>query len=192
MIVQVNKETIATNNIFFSSDYHLSHNNVLKYDNRPFKTIEEHDEAIINNHNSVVGKNDVFFFLGDFSFNTKATVLKDFLSRLNGIKFFIKGNHDYNKTINSYNEFGTYLGQQSDIVIDYNLENEDNELQHIVLNHFPLRIWNKSYHNSYHLFGHVHGGLVDKPNGKSMDVGIMLNNYKPFSFKEIKNILDKF
>lgn len=166
-------------NIFFSSDYHLGHNNILKYDKRPFKDINHHDEAIITNHNEIVKTDDEFYFLGDFSFNDKRT--EEYLQRINGKKFFIRGNHDSHKTVKLYQKYGIYLDEQIKIVV---------QKQDIILNHFPARSWNRSHHGAWHLYGHHHGSIEREPWGKSMDVGILLNNYYPFTFEQIKTILD--
>ena len=53
------------NKIFYISDAHISHSNVLKFDNRPFTTIEENDRVIMENWNAVVDKNDIVYTLGD-------------------------------------------------------------------------------------------------------------------------------
>lgn len=169
---------------FFGADYHMSHTNILKYDKRPFNSIDEHDEEIIANHNAIVGKNHDFYFLGDFCFNKLKT--EEYLKRLNGRKFFIKGNHDYHDTVDLYKKYGTYLGYMNEIKLDG---------QHVMLSHYALRVWNRSHHGSYALYGHSHDKLETDPWGKSMDVGIvsayrLFGEYRPFRWDEIKTILD--
>lgn len=171
---------------YFSSDYHLSHANILKYDNRPFDNIDQHDEIIIQNHNAVVGKNDDFFFLGDFCFSKNISKIESFLDRLNGNKYFIKGNHDKNIIIKSYKKFGNYLGEQVSIKVGDTYKTAQN----IVLNHFAMRVWVKSHHNAFHFYGHSHGSLEYTPWGKSIDVGIMQNEYFPFSYYTLSKILN--
>lgn len=78
---------------YFISDLHVGHTNVLSFDNRPFKSIEEHDEALIKNWNSVVGMDDDVYLLGDISWHN-ATKTIEIFNRLNGHIHLIKGNHD--------------------------------------------------------------------------------------------------
>lgn len=163
---------------FFSSDYHLGHNNIIKYDGRPFKDIAHHDEAIIASHNMFIEEDDDFYFLGDFSFNDKKT--EEYLQRLNGNKFFIKGNHDKRETIRMYERYGTYLGELAEVVVDY---------QRIVLCHYAMRVWNRSHRNVWHLYGHSHGSLPDDKHSLSFDIGINCHNYKPLSFREVEKIM---
>lgn len=170
-----------------SSDYHLKHKNVLIYDNRPFATIEEHDAKIIENHNSVVKVDDDFFFGGDFCFDKSKARIEELIQQLNGNKYFIKGNHDHKDIVKIYEKYGTYLGEQTLIKVG----ESKSTAQSIVLNHFALRVWNKSHHGTWMLYGHSHGSLDHTPWGKSMDVGIMMNNYFPFDFYQIKEIMDK-
>ena len=79
--------------IFFTSDLHFGHKNILAYDNRPFNTIEEHDEALIKNWNGKVGDEDHVYILGDFSFYN-ANKSCEILDQLKGHKHLIIGNHD--------------------------------------------------------------------------------------------------
>lgn len=184
----MNKILFNPETTFFSSDYHLSHKNILKYDNRPFKNINEHDDILINQHNMVVGIDDDFFFLGDFCFSKDTKKIDSFLSRLNGNKYFIKGNHDKNDIISLYKKHGIYLGEQSSMI---KIGHDFKHCQNIVLNHFAMRVWDKSHHGSFHLYGHSHGSLEHTHWGKSMDVGIMQNDYFPFSYYSIEAILRK-
>lgn len=80
-------------NIFFTSDLHFCHSNILKFCSRPFNSIEEMDEALIANWNSVVRENDIVFDLGDFAFAPNWR-WKEILERLNGVHYLIMGNHD--------------------------------------------------------------------------------------------------
>ena len=78
---------------YFIADTHFGHENALAFDNRPFKTIEEHDETLIRNWNHAVGMDDEVFILGDISwYNVSRTI--EIVRTLNGIKHFITGNHD--------------------------------------------------------------------------------------------------
>ena len=166
---------------YFTSDYHLAHQNVIKFDNRPFKyAVGEMDEFIINTQNEIVDKDDNFYFLGDFCFDKRKT--EWYLSRLNGNLFFIKGNHDKHDTIKLYEKYGIYLGEQKKITID----NQD-----IILNHFAMKVWDRSHYGSYHLYGHSHGSLPDDKNSLSFDVGCMNFDYKPIEFEEVKEIMNK-
>ena len=79
--------------IFYIADLHFSHFNCLRFDNRPFSTIEEMDEALINNWNSVVSDEDTVYILGDM-FWCKVDKSIEILKQLNGKKRLIKGNHD--------------------------------------------------------------------------------------------------
>lgn len=78
--------------IFFTSDYHINHFNIIKYCNRPFKNVDEMNEEIIARHNAVVKKDDTVYNLGDFIFNIDNE--KGIVRRLNGKQILIYGNHD--------------------------------------------------------------------------------------------------
>ena len=93
--------------IWISGDFHLSHFNIIRYTNRPFHTVEEMNETIINNFNSEIGEYDQVIFLGDFCFGNP----NQYLSRLRGNWTFIKGNHDHDRSLNTYISY---------LVLEYN------------------------------------------------------------------------
>lgn len=186
--------TTIKNNIFFTSDTHFNHANIIKYCMRPFADKDEMNEALINNWNSVVKENDIVFHLGDFMFGNMNRFW-DFRSRLNGKIYLIHGNHDYElmDKVNIDDGF-EIVTSQLNIVVNG---------QKIYLNHFPLLTFDGIYKEkpSWQLFGHVHsnknipGTSADiKRLGYLLpmqyDVGVDNNNYKPISFDEVKSIIN--
>ncbi len=159
-------------NIFFTSDYHLGHANIIKYSNRPYSSVEEMNEAIIENHNRCIKKNDDVYFLGDFCFGDA----NRFLYRLNGNIYFIRGSHDRSLDM---------AGINMPLLEYINVQVPGNRNQLIALCHTCMRIWDKSHYGSWHLFGHSHGHL-DTCN-LSFDVGIdsPITNRRPMELSEI-------
>jgi len=167
--------------IHFTSDTHWGHKNIIQYSNRPFASVEDMNEALINNWNAVVKHDDIVYHLGDFAFLPYDNI-KRIIRRLNGTKHFIMGNHD--KEIDR---------NRSDLIRSNTFASIQNyyELKHdghfIVLFHYGQRVWNKSHHGSIQLYGHSHGSLP--PFGKSVDVGVdckeITEEYRPVSFDEV-------
>ena len=60
--------------IFFTSDLHIGHRNVIKFSNRPFVDVKEMNQVILNNINSTVAENDYLFMLGDIKSNNKSPI----------------------------------------------------------------------------------------------------------------------
>lgn len=178
---------------YFSSDWHLMHKNILKYDNRKFDSIDEMNHTIISNATKLLEKGDDFYYLGDFclgSINGAEGFLKS-LSYTEANLYFIKGNHDNRDIVKLYERYGTYLGEKKTIKIIYN-----GDTHTVVLDHFANRVWDKSHHGSFHFYGHSHDGLEYDPWGRSIDVGIMTalrikGEYTLFNFPELYNILRK-
>lgn len=88
-------------NLYFTGCEHLGHYNIIKYCDRPFKSVEEMDTEIIRKNNERINDDDICYRLGDFCFHSKnnngnGTVdrAKDYIQRLNGTNIFLEGNHD--------------------------------------------------------------------------------------------------
>lgn len=154
---------------FWTADEHLGHKNIIKYCNRPFKSIEEMDDTIIRRHNEVVGEKDVVIHGGDFTM--KNAPAQEYIKRLQGKHLFLQGNHD---------KWLTFAAQIHHMRV---------EKQDIIICHYAMRTWHKSHFNSWQLFGHSHGTL--EPQGKQWDIGVDNNNFFPLSFDQIKEIMDK-
>ena len=91
-------------NIYLISDQHFYHQNILSYGRGEFSSVEQMNEHIIQKHNEVVGQDDIVIFLGDFSF--KKGKISNLLSRLNGHKYLVMGNHDKHSIVNAYPSLG--------------------------------------------------------------------------------------
>lgn len=168
--------------IWFISDTHFNHVNILKHCNRPFRNVEEMDEIMIGNWNNKVNKKDTIYHLGDFTFRSNKHV-REFTNRLNGNIFLISGNHDQKNS-----QITEVFGQCPQILrIKY-------YKQRIILCHYQLANWqgkNRDILPAYHLFGHSHGTTpLHKIEPRSMDVGVDCNNFTPLSFEEIKQAFE--
>lgn len=149
--------------IWITSDLHFWHKNVMKFcsDTRPWESIEEMHEALIDDWNNKVKQEDIIFHLGDFSFKGKEAT-EEILSKLNGKKVMVLGNHD--KVLRSSIKNGTF--DITDIV-DY-LEVKVDGTK-ICMSHFPMSSWNQQGRGSLMLHGHCHGSFQGE--GKIVDVG---------------------
>lgn len=159
---------------WFTSDEHYGHKNVIKYNDRPFATIEEMDDGLIRNHNSLVGKDDITIHAGDFTlWKNVEGIYKKYINCLNGNHIFLKGSHDY--------WLKTHKSQQIwEKLIDK---------KYIVVCHYSMRTWARSHYNSFQLYGHSHGQL--EPVGKQWDIGVDNNDYFPISWLQVVKIMEK-
>jgi len=167
--------------IWFGSDYHFHHGNIIKYCSRPFNNINEMNNTIINNHNSVVKPDDDFYFLGDFCFHNQYEA-ECILERLNGNKYFIIGNHD-----------NSIMDSKRFNIIGYSYLLNYKNYPKIYISHCCSRLWIDSHKGSWHLFGHHHGTLTTY--NMSIDVGVDSNDlpkkYTPVSIDEIQKIMTR-
>jgi len=143
------------------------------------------DQTLIKNWNELVKPDDIVFHLGDFAFKGSHSI-QHYRNQLNGQIHLVRGNHD-SKQIGQ-------LAPYFDGVFDYlEIDVADDDAhqgwQHITLCHYALRVWNRSHHGSYSLYGHSHGTLLDDPNSRSFDVGVDCHDYKPISYQRVKEIM---
>ena len=166
---------------FVCGDHHFCHTNILKYDKRPFSSVEEMNEMMIERHNEVVKKNDTVYTVGDFCFGGT----RDWLNtrkRLNGQWHLVKGNHD-RQSFKILKDLFVTIHEIKQIKVGR---------QPIILSHYPMYAWEKSHYGSFHCHGHEHGSLKDgyDQTGKILDVGVMNNNYYPFHVEEVMGIME--
>ncbi len=173
-------------NLWITSDTHFGHQNIIKYCKRPFAGINDMDEAMIRNINEKVQPNDVLYHLGDWSFNRLSDRSPAYYR--NRIKckniHLIMGNHDpHNRDGSPKSWFADLFSSVRDLLkirVDI-----DGRRQEIVLCHYAMRIWNKSHHGVWHLYGHSHGTCPDDPHALSFDIGVDCCDFQPLSPMQI-------
>ncbi len=187
--------------IWFTSDLHFGHNNVIKFCDRPFESVHEMNIALTENWNKKIKPKDKVYVLGDFSFmgskNTKAL-----LEKLNGYKILIWGNHD--RKPHKMLELGFDEVYESHKIF----LNSEGERYEFLLSHFPYAPI-KEYHKREHkveviysqedlrylhkrvvddgesilLHGHTHS--KQKVRGRMIHVGVDAWGLSPVSHKQI-------
>ena len=171
--------------LFFTSDLHFNHKNIIKFCNRPYENIDEMNNGIIDNWNSVVPKDGIVLLLGDVSWKGKNET-EHLLDQLNGTVYFIEGNHDPEWVSKHYeNSYDTLLVKLTD--------NEDGYEYDLHLSHYPLLEWYRSQNGGIHLHGHCHGSndVIDSTNYQRLDVGLDSHDMFPISWDKIKTILNQ-
>lgn len=185
-------------NLFFTSDLHFGHRNVINFCNRPFTDIKDMSEKLIENWNAVVNNNDIVFVLGDtFWFNDSRTI-KKVLEQLNGKEIYIlPGNHCDFDAYHRVDDPRIHLCQ--DIVCLW-LTSADFERRHwhrktmeIWMSHYPLTTWPHRENGAFQLFGHIHS-QPGKTEGvdqnlalhwNQADVGCDYWEWKPVLFEDV-------
>jgi len=183
--------------VWFTSDTHFYHENILRFCSRPFKDITEMNDALVKNWNETVPEDGIVFHLGDFAFGGSRE-WNDILSRLNGEIYLILGNHDMKQIGQCFMQRFAHVTQQMTIRVGG---------QSIILNHNPFLAYGGAYRDVWQLFGHVHSGPLsgkgmdgEQNRGKDLprlgmlfpnqyDVGVDNNDFRPVSFEEVKRII---
>ena len=184
----MNGLVIQMSNVFFTSDLHFGHENIIRFDGRPFKNVEEMDEELIKRWNKTVSEEDTVYILGDLAMKANEDLYNN-VKQLNGHKILVEGNHGRivrgNKLEKLFEGIYSYL----EVKIDDKF---------LVLSHFPIMFWNKKDYGSYHFYGHVHNTLDSKivesfriheiQSGRCCNcypVFCGFYGYKPATFKEV-------
>ena len=177
--------------IWFSSDSHYFHSNIIKYCNRQFATLDEMHSELICRWNRVVKDGDIVYFLGDFSFGD-IELGKEILAKLNGYKILISGNHD--------------RGNLAMLEMGFNEVHKmltlDIEGENVLLCHYPYRPLQTEQTSEYELkhmkkrpinkgkwllHGHVHDSWKQK--GKMINLSVEMWKYTPVSVDEIAQLI---
>lgn len=176
-------------NRFATSDEHFGHQNILtgwdgKQTPRPFATMDDMVEGIIDRHNAVVRDNDEVYHIGDMFWRTFGVGKSSWvLSRLRGRKFYVFGNHDEMLWADE-----GVLQDQFEVCTERLFLKDTLNKHGIVLDHYSGRVWKGSHKGAWQLYGHSHGNLenrVDRDDLLSMDVGVDVNNFTPVAFEDI-------
>lgn len=185
--------------IFFTSDLHVGHSNVIRFCNRPYADIKAMSEGLIQNWNWAVGENDIVFDLGDMFWWDSRHDVKKFIEKLNGFIYKVPGNHD----MDCKKLFELCDPKKVEVLDDINTlwvtglnEARPTKTLEMVMCHYPLATFPHWTHDVLQVFGHIHSGPttsneVDVPgkdlilNKKQYDVGVDNNNYTPIELREI-------
>ena len=160
--------------IYFIADTHFSEENIRLYENRPFESVAEMNDVLVQHWNARVNSNDEVYVLGDFGADGQEALI---LEQLNGRKFLVKGNHDV-RANQYYRDCGFEEVYDCPILIK----------GFWILSHEPLYVnTNMPYAN---LFGHVHNSPIFRTySSQHYCVSVERINYTPISFDEIASAI---
>jgi calcineurin-like phosphoesterase family protein len=152
--------------ILFTSDTHFGDPRVLRIDRRPFRSLQEHDAALIERWNETVSPTDEVWHLGDFALGPPPERVQEILDALNGTKHLIIGNNDGPWTLSARG--WTSIQHYAEMTVDGT---------HLVMCHYPFRTWNRMGRGVVDLHGHSHGKLNAIP--RQFDVGVDVFDFHP-------------
>ncbi|MFT6091849.1 metallophosphoesterase [Sulfitobacter sp.] len=159
---------------WYTADLHFNHGNIISHCGRPFASVEEMDNHILQRL-QCVNKEDDLWVLGDFAFARNAAsrrYVAEIFEAIPGRKHLIRGNHDHKSTVK------LPWASVQDLI-----EIKDQE-QNLVLCHYPLVSWNRERYGALHLFGHVHDEF--KGYRGALNVGVDCCNFRPIKLREVQ------
>ena len=170
---------------WFTSDTHFCHENIIRLQNRPFETVADMDDRLIDNINRVVRRNDTLYHLGDFAFGPVERGMKI----RNRIKcdnvFLIYGNHDEKNR--AFKEFRRSFGKHN--CHDIMEIRRDGRL--LVMCHYPMLYHHHWDKGAWMLHGHMHGEGMVHPELPVFDVGVDIWNFEPLSYQDVCTVIEQ-
>jgi calcineurin-like phosphoesterase family protein len=157
---------------FFTSDTHFGDPRGLRIDRRPYRSVPEHDAALVARWNETVAAEDEVWHLGDFASGRKPERIGELLSALNGRKHLVIGNNDGEATIR--HPLWESVQHYAEMTVDGTA---------LVVCHYPFRTWNKMGRGVVNLHGHSHGRL--KPIPRQYDAGVDVWDFRPVTLTAI-------
>lgn len=169
------------NDVYFSSDLHLGHKNIIPIADRPFKNVEQMNDTITENMFNIPAGSHLYL-LGDLAWNQQ--YLQTFLlQKPKGINIhWILGNHDKRCNKEGLRKYFETVSRLKVIKV--------NDIE-ITLCHYPMLVWHRSYtKESWQLFGHIHKNTIDVPvMGKTANMNCEFWDYKPVSFEQLEEYM---
>ena len=175
---------------YFISDLHLGHANCIKFDHRPWETVEEMDREIIRRWNNKVRREDHVYVLGDFAYKNSGSV-EEYTKNMNGFIHLIRGNHD--KRSKEYESCFREVLDYKELAIE-----ADGVKCRLILSHYFMPFYNGVRRGTFMLHGHTHMTLDStyeerfkqelRDRGircEAYNVGAVWQNYEPQTFEEI-------
>ena len=166
---------------FLTSDLHLEHKNIIEYCNRPFDSVEEMNQTLIENWNQKVRHDDVVFFIGDLDVYGEEDQLRDWFEKLNGRVVFIEGNHDdsgrYTSDMNTHQY---YVMSQGD--------------EEYMLTHRPenaARFWDDWIIHGHHHNNHPEQYPFVNPEKQLVNVAVELTKYRPVNVDYVLECIER-
>lgn len=176
--------------IWFTSDLHIGHRQILQYCSRPFDNMEEQTEGLIKNYNELVSSDDLVYWLGDSFFCGKEQAT-ELLKRFNGRKILIKGNHDGSTKRmlgigfdEAHNELWIEIAGQKVLLKHYPFYNPNSEF-------VPKYVDSRPIDDGSYFLIHGHSHSIVSYFGRAIDVGVDANNYRPIPVTEIEEYINK-
>lgn len=173
--------------IFFIADTHFGHKNIIKYCTRPYETVDEMDEDLIEKWNRKVGKLDTVYIIGDFVWNKNKVPY--YAEILNGKKILVTGNHDETWTTKKdHPNFSCF-----EEVTDYKFDSIKD--RPVTLCHYPMVEWRNCRKDDapyigYLIHGHIHNNYSDEyrymlRRYNALNAGADVNGFEPVTFEEM-------
>lgn len=138
-----------TNKRWVIADTHFGHKNIIEYADRPFKDLDEMAKELIKRWNNKVSKDDIVYMLGDFTLTRNKEYIADMVSKLNGKKVLVMGNHDTRKP-KDYIECGFEVAIRKPILVEHDV---------ILMHEPPYK--DQIVPGMKYIFGHVHDTLCE-------------------------------
>lgn len=157
--------------IFFTADTHFDHASIIVHTQRPFETVEEMNETLVENWNKVVKPKDTVYILGDFAWKRHM----HWQGRLRGHQILIKGNHDKMSQValRNFTEVHDICCRRID-------------KEYVVMCHYPMLGWRSKAHSSWHFHGHVHGTTSEHNDVRRCDVGVDAWDFRPIPWSVLR------